>query len=491
MNHEDRDMRGPEKDPGYDPIWSFLQEELKDPDRLLGRRELKRGWRPDPYRIAGLATAVVLIVASVGLVTSLGTRPGDSTVVLPGIRITAGDGSAAQSTTLRARVDLLEGMTVVVRSGRKVILQHGDEVLRGDALENTPGSSVGIAYPGGLALVLDGEGRIEIREADPGGVHVRLSQGVLAARVPPRPASETRTTLRVEGENAELRVKGTVFTVRADRGRLTDAAVASGEVEVKRKEARATFRLGRQSKLDMRKWVVEAGTPDTSALGRLARITGGVEVQAATAAPEETDASAPRPPTVIERIQKALKAGNVEEAVKLVEKHGKGQKGASFNLLAGEAYRRAGRWSQAADAYLAGAKASEGKKAEKAMLRAADIQLRKLKKPIQAAKIIESYLARFPSGSHLDEGLYLGGVAHSKCGSYKRARGLFEKYLSKFPGRGQALQVHLALAKIKAVKMGDCAGASKHIKAVQSKAAGSVMAKEADKIAARCSGQNN
>ncbi|MBW2263760.1 MAG: hypothetical protein JRG91_17500, partial [Deltaproteobacteria bacterium] len=97
---------------------------------------------------------------------------------------------------------------------------------------------------------------------------------------------------------------------------------------------------------------------------------------------------------------------------------------------------------------------------------------------------IDEYLKIFPAGSHMDEGLYLGGVASSRSGSYKKARTMFEAYLAKYPKGTQAPQVHLTLAKLFVMKMSDCAGASKHIKAIKAKS--KVMAQEASKLESQC-----
>ena len=43
------------------------------------------------------------------------------------------------------------------RDGRQVMLSETDEVLEGDSLESEAGSAVGIAWPDGTALVIDGE----------------------------------------------------------------------------------------------------------------------------------------------------------------------------------------------------------------------------------------------------------------------------------------------------------------------------------------------
>jgi TolA-binding protein len=396
-------------------------------------------------------------------------------------RAAGGDEVASPGSAAVARVALAEGGPVLVRAGRRTILAETDEVRAGDTIEGPEGSAVGLSYADGTALVMEGEARLNVREADGSGIRVGLVYGTLAARVPP--GSREGAPLRVSGSNATLVVRGTVFTVSAERGHLTGAAVSEGTVEVRSRTDDRVVRVGRLERLDMRDWSVSEGRPDASALARLARITSGVEVPCAEEASGTGEQPGAKAPSVADRIRNALERGDVDAAVALADKHGS-VRSLAFLMAAAEAYRRAGRWSDATDAYLAGAGAGKGKMAEKAMLRAADITLRKLLEPKRAASIIDDYLARFPTGSHLDEGLYLGGMANTRSGNYKKARSQLETYLARYPGGAQVMQVHVTLAKIYAFKMSDCASASKHIAAVKSK--GKAMADEAAKIEARC-----
>ena len=61
------------RDPGSDPIWDFLREQMQDVS-ILERRDLKRGWRAAPLKIAGLAAALVVVSGSIGLLTAHGFR---------------------------------------------------------------------------------------------------------------------------------------------------------------------------------------------------------------------------------------------------------------------------------------------------------------------------------------------------------------------------------------------------------------------------------
>ncbi|MBW2262771.1 MAG: tetratricopeptide repeat protein [Deltaproteobacteria bacterium] len=478
-------MTPTDRNPGSDPIWDFLREQMQD-GSILERRDMKRRWKAAPLKIAGLATALVVISGSIGLLTAHGFREDRPQISGRTIEIAVMDEDLPGNREMTGRISLLEGSVVLARDGSRIILSEGDQIIDGDWVESSKGSAIGISFPNGLAVVLDGEGRLDIWQIHTRSVHVGLGGGVLAARVPPPENGEPRMSMRIEGSNASLIVRGTVFTVAARNGRLTDAAVSTGTVEVQRMGKGRVFRVTKTKALDMMTWSVADGEPDTHALGRLARITSGVVVPRGPAQTETIEEQVEHL-TLVAKIHRLLAAGDVEAALILVEKNGKAQKGASFLLAAGEAYRHAGMWSEAAQAYLDGAGAGQGKKAEKAMIRAADIYMRKLGKTQEASSVIDVYLKRFPDGRHLDEALYLGGVAQSKNGNYKRARNMFESYLVKFPTGSQAKRVHLSLAKILVVKMSDCSAAIFHIKAVQ--AGGGVLGAQAGKLALQCAGQ--
>lgn len=464
-------------EPERDPLLEFLRDELHAADPREAKGMTRRS-RPSVPRIASLAAVLLVVAGAVVLgITGIPGGRSDETVRV------AEKPSAPSLERVPARVALVEGRIVLHRGGRQVMLSETDSVLEGDSLESDSGSAVGIAYPDGTALVLDGEGRLNVRRADREEVRVGLVYGTLAARVPP--GSREDAPLRITGSNATLTVRGTVFSVRADGGRLTEAAVSAGTVEVRDDSTERTYRVAGTKRLDMGTWSLDDGTPDTSSMSRLARITDGVVVptpQVPSPGDEGQDSRALSP---AERIRNALESGDLDLALQLAAQHG-GSKSLSTNLAVAEAYRQAGHWSDAADAYLAAAGSGSGKRAEKAMLRAADITLRKLREPAKAASIIDTYLTRFPQGAHLDEGLYLGGVASMRSGGLKKARSLFESYLAKFPKGTQVTQVHLTLAKIYAIKMADCYDAEKHIEAVKKKAAGTPMAAEAEKIEAKC-----
>jgi outer membrane protein assembly factor BamD (BamD/ComL family) len=477
-------MNPTRRDPEIDPIWEFLREQMQD-EKVLERRDLRRGWRASPLKIAGLAAALVVVSGSIGLLTAHGFREERPQISGRTIEIAVMDETLPGNHEMTGRVSLLEGSVVLARDGRRVILSEGDQIVDGDWVESSKGSALGISFPNGLAVVLDGQGRLDIWQIHTRSVHVGLGGGVLAARVPPPQNGESVMSMRVEGSNASLTVRGTVFTVGARNGRLMDAAVSAGTVEVQRMGKGRVFRVSRTKALDMMTWSVDDGQPDAHALGRLARITSGVVVPRSPVQ-EETIEEQVEHLTLVAKIHRLLAAGDVEAALILVEKNGKAQKGASFLMAAGEAYRHAGMWSEAALAYLDGAEAGQGKKAEKAMIRAADIYMRKLGKAQEASKTIDAYLKRFPDGRHLDEALYLGGVAYSKSGNYKRARSMFESYLVRFPTGPQAKRVHLALAKILVLKMSDCSAATFHIKAVQ--AGGGVLGVQAGNLALKCAG---
>jgi hypothetical protein len=463
-----------------DPIWDFVREQMAREG--APEKSMRRSRRPSPVKITALA--VVLLVVGASVVIGL-NRSSMRVWPAQGTRVAGQDEIVAQRGAV-AGVALVEGKAYLVREGARTPLAVGEELGPGDVVETSTHGAAGMEYFAGPVVVVEGDARIGIQANTEEGVRVGLVRGVLAASVP----GGRGTGLRVVAENAEVRVTGTVFTARAERGRITEAAVASGTVEITSRATGKVTRVARSERLDVRTWTLEAGTPDEEALAHLARIAAISTGPAVQEPPDHDVADAPavqdRGPTIAERIREALDAGDVEEALRLVEEHGTGSGGPAFLMAAAETYRRAGRWQEAADLFLRAAEDSKGRNAEKALVRAAEIHLRKLGQPARAAEIAEGYIERFPVGHHLDDALYFGGIAHLKSGQPAKGRSLLERYLEVFPSGAQATKVHLALAKILVVNMNDCAAAAAHIDAVRTRAAGTPLADQAGKLAARC-----
>lgn len=435
-------------------------------------RWLHRKWRPSPAKIGALATSVVFVTAgavllAIGAREERGPRPAEEVAQVQ---------PAQPEEQSLGRVSFVEGSVVLVRAGEERELVVGDEILAGDRLETAPDGAVGLRTEGGSTVLLEAGGRLEVRPSH-AGARIHLVQGLVAIRA-------RHGELSVHGENAEVRGTSSLFTLRAEAGKLVSVAVSMGELRV-HGAGREPVRVARAEVIDLRTWTTSAGSPDARVLERLARLTGEA-VQEPVEEVGEEEVETGHGPSLEDRIEAALEAGDVQAALELVKKGG-GRQGPRFLLLAGDAYREAGMWSEAAAAYEDAAAASKGKQAERALLRAAGIHARKLGDPARAAAVVDGYLERFPAGSLLDEALYLGGVAHSKAGSQKKARALLERYVGEFPKGPQAVRVHLMLAKILALKLSDCAAATKHADAVIKKAPGSTMAKEAGKIRAHCS----
>jgi TolA-binding protein len=208
---------------------------------------------------------------------------------------------------------------------------------------------------------------------------------------------------------------------------------------------------------------VTTGGPDPAAIATLARLAGE--------APDGGEAA----------------AGGTEEAPSAAMRAAaRAGQGMEQHLEAGDAFRNQGLWEEAAAEYMAAAAAGKGKQAERALLRAAEIYHRKLGDLDAAGAAIDAYLERFPSGTLLAEALYMGGVVRAGKGDFEGAGALYARYLEAFPSGPQATRVHLALAKILAVKMKDCDSAASHIEAVLSAASGSKMAEQAQKLASHC-----
>jgi len=475
-------MKDNKEDRVPDPIGEYLGRRLATTDEP-DPGKVEPAWRASATKIAAWCLAAVLVPA----VAILATMGGDE------------GGGRAQRSAGRPQPPpgrLVVGSIVMVRG--EVTLLHGreagaprigDDVHESDVIETGEDASIGLDLTSGPSLVLMARARASVVRRTDGEVTVALERGVIAADTS-RPGA--RGGLRIEGLNADVVARGAVFTVAASGGVLEMMGVAAGEVAVLSRTGRKDVRIAKSSQLDMRTWTASAGEIHADALERLAQITSppapvepldAPDAQVATDAPALQDAAAP---SLAQAMEGALDKGDADLAIELVEKEGKGHLDPELLLLSGDAYRQAGRWSEAVDAYLAAAHATSGKKAEKALLKAAEIRSRKLDDAAGAAGIIDEYLARFPAGIYLDEALYLGGTVQAKLGEFEKARDLFETYLETFPKGTQAVRVHLTLAKILATRLSDCPRAMVHVEAIQGMVTGPAVSKEAEKVAMIC-----
>jgi hypothetical protein len=472
----ERDGNRQQDPPRKDPIWDLLAERMERDD--VPEKLLRRPRRPSAPKIAALGLALVIVSAA--LVLGLG-REGRR--MWPASEV---DGQRAagladeDAVTAVGHVALVSGQAFLVREETRRPLIEGEDVRPGDAVE-TPGSgAAGITCFSGPALVVQDGARLVLAGRSEHGMHVELDRGELAAHVP----AGTGTGLRVSAGNAEVRVRGTLFTVRAEAGQITRATVVQGEIDVVRTGSREATRVSRSQSLDLGSWTVAEGGVEPSALAHLETIADFslTPVVEDPATPEAAGAER----SLTERIRQALDDGDIDRALALVEGHGTATGTTDFLLAAAETYRRAGRFEEAAALFLDVAATSQGRKAEKALIRAAELHLRKLGDPARAAEIAESYLARFPQGHHLADAFYLGGIACIKSGKPARGRTLLESYLAAFPQGAEATRVHLALARILVLDVKNCAAAASHIEAVRARAAGTPLAVQADKLASIC-----
>jgi TolA-binding protein len=472
-------MNDQRRDP--DPIGEFLAGQLRDASPQT-ESWMKRGFVPAPAKIASIVILVALL--AVGTVIGVG--------VLPGAREQGG--RAAPPPSLQAVGTTIEMCPTVfsgeprIEGGDKVYstrerLGPGDEVVTGEA------GAIGLDFDGDLTIVLQGDGHLVIDRVDGAEVLATLHRGVIAVRLPEDPHG---TTLVLRSGTTVIRGHGAVYAAEARGSRMIVAAVSQGEVEVESTRSSGSIRVGAGQKLTVEDWRLEQGAAPPGVLERLAMMRTDVEVpQDAVTSPIDEDASAagdapPSPPSLTEQIQAALDAGDLDEALRLVQAKPDGQGGAKFNSLAGEVYRRSSMWKEASAAYLAAAEKGNGKQAEMALIRAAEIQLRKLGDAKAASDIIETYLGRFPTGAMLDEALFLGGVIKTKTGEVDRAIELFAAHLKRYPGSPQSARVHLMLAKLLAVKKSDCAQASAHIQVVLKASSSGSLADDARALASKC-----
>ncbi len=515
---------------GRDPIGEYLGEKLRDvrepfPEQAAPVR------RRSLAKIAGLAAAGLLVVAGGAWVVSglLASAKGaaDSRITggtdqgeVQGRPSTGQDEAGAEV----GRVVLVHGSVGLLRGHTRSTAAAGDALREGDAVVTADDSAAGLSLTASASraslVVLGGSSRMRVAVASHASVPtpapvssntptVVLEQGNLAASVSQGDTGGGGP--RFETSSAVVTCRDAVLALEAGReGALVGVSVAEGEATVLRKQDGKAFRVGRGWSLDGRTWSLAPGEPEERIIARLEALValerafededdgdggtsagGGGSATAAGAGGAKHDG-------LVARIRQALADGDVDLAIDLVEIEGAGRKDAAFLVAAADAYREAGKWKSAADTYVSAAGGTDGKEAERVLLRAAEIKLRKLGDAAGAVAVIEEYLERFPAGVYLDEGLYLAAAIRSKLGDKARARESYEAYLAKFPDGVQAVKAHVALAQILAGGGGggggaggkgkDCAGAMAHVAAAAGggKAVGPALAAEIAKVEAVC-----
>jgi len=412
--------------------------------------------RPSPTKIVALSTAALIILAAASI-PLLHSGEIEHKQVLPAPPPHVASPSAPEPIGL---IVLVDGIVKLDRRGSEIVPTAGDTVMTDDAIETGQASYAGISLDA-LLVVLGPESRLLARE------HTLLETGTLGARL---------SDSRLDFENAAVSGRDALLTLEASGSSLQRLSVAEGEVLVTRKPGTRIYRVTRGRVLDARTWSLSPSSADDEILSRLASL------EPAVPAPPSPS---PRPDGLVRDIRKALAAGDLELALDLVEIEGKGRSDTDFLIAAADVYREAGKWSSAAELYTSASRAATGEEAERVLLRAAEIRLRKLDDPSTAAAILSDYLSRFPSGVYLDECLYLAAVVHSKLGDLSTSRSFYERYLDLYPSGVQATRIHVALAQILAKT--DCPAALAHVEAARSKSQGPAVESELSNVESICS----
>ncbi len=453
----------------HDHIGDYLQEMLeRTPVTPLPRR------RVSIIRVTALALALALVAGAVLLVVDRTRRasgqPPESTTVIAG-RIA----SPPAGVPRMGRLVLVTIGTTLVRNGTGREPEPGQALLAGDVLETGEGAYAGIELGTIHTLVLGPQSRLVLDVPAPPGVH--LARGALAVQTAHDPQ------LVIHAPNARVTGEASVYTVEAHDDSIQRIAVVDGSAKVVRARDGRTFELPRAMAMDTHLWSPTPGIPDSAIVGRLDALTPPGD-------DEPPVAMLPPPPhrhdDLVARIRKALANDDVSLAVGLVETEGSGRKDAPFLLAAADAYKQASQWTEAAGQYMAASAGAEGKEAERALLRAAQIHLKQLGDPARAAEIIDEYLIRFPEGAYLDEALYLAAIIQVRLGDHARARNLYEEYLDHYPDGVQAVRAHVALAKLYAFSLSDCPAAMAHASAIGPKSNGPAMEAELSKVESAC-----
>jgi tetratricopeptide (TPR) repeat protein len=279
--------------------------------------------------------------------------------------------------------------------------------------------------------------------------------------------------------------------LEAHDGLLQRVAVVEGAASVLRLADDVAFRVTRAKALETHGWTIAAGLADRDLVDKLDAVTalvlGPPEDPAVETDAINSSTGGQHKPSLVKRIRKALADDDVGLALDLVENEGAGFKDAEYLLAAADAYKQASQWTEAAQQYLAAYESANGKEAERALLRAAQIHLKNLGDPANAAALLDEYFERFPAGAYLDEAIYLAAVIQVRLGDDDQARSYYDEYLTLYPDGPQAVRVHIALARILALRFSDCPAALAHAAAAQSMAKGPEVEKQLAKVVTTCS----
>jgi PEGA domain-containing protein/FecR-like protein/tetratricopeptide repeat protein len=399
--------------------------------------------------------------------------------VAPSSRVVAtwaGARVAVEGGPTGARVQLSESRAML----RKLKLERGRVVLDVEPL--APGAELAVQTNDSRVTV---HGTRFLVEASPGGTSVAVDRG--RVRVAGARTLDVAAGLQIIAGSAQTMPLGVDFAARLAAldgamasgptesldvfANVADAAVSIDGVEYGRAplslalapgahtvHVRAEGRLPVEERVE-----IAAGTP-TLFHAELPELPSVEEPEAQPAVPSRPGAS-----ELLSRARADVLAGAYDHAIaRLVElEHGPASKLqlARAALLQAQAERLARRPERALPLLQATA-AGDGPEAEQAQFLLAQTLGRDLHDPERAAAAYEASERRFARGIFTEEAALRRGEALLAAGDTREGVEALERYLRQYPTAPHVDDAHLSIASARRDRLGDCAGAVPHLRAV-------------------------
>lgn len=392
----------------------------------------------------------------------------------------AGARLAVEGGPVGARVELAESRVSLrqlkLERGRVVLdvepLAHGAElaVVTADARVTVHGTRFLVeASPGGTSVAVD-RGRVRVvgngRTVD---VAAGLQLQAGAAATTPLTLDEAARLRALESPMALGPTE--TLDVFAD---VADAQVAVDGVEYGRApvsvalppgthvvRVRAANRLPVEERVE-----VVAGTPTLfhAELPELASVE-----EPPSAAPAPSPSSGPTARELLARARADVLAGAYDRAISRLSDFKQSRPSpvqqARASLLEAQAERLARRPERAVPLLFEVAHGS-GSEAEQAQFLLAQTLGRDLRDPVRAASAYAESERRFPHGIFAEESAFRRGEALLAAGDTAAGIEALERYLRQYPSAPHADDAHLYIASARRDRLGDCAGAVPHLRAV-------------------------
>jgi hypothetical protein len=401
--------------------------------------------------------------------------PGGVLSLQPGARVLARWGAARVAVLggdKGARVRLEESRP----EARTIRLDRGRVELDVDPLG--AGQTVAVVTPDARVTV---HGTIFLVDVTSRGTHVAVDRGVVRVERGGK-IIELRegTHLDPEGTAATPRTKDQpgAFTGFENAPAMTEVPPETLDVQADAPNATVTVDSVLQGAAPL-SIAVTAGSHRVRVIapGRLP-VEETIEVVTGSPALLRAELPLPPPEPAVPRTQPALvlkqaradvMAGNYKKAIERLEslRHHKleATDAARAALLEAEA-QRLGHKPQLAVPLLEKVAKSSGPEAEQAQLLLGQTLARDLFDPRRAARAFAESQRRFPKGIFREESAYRLGESLLAAGETREGVEALERYLAEFPRASHADDAHMLVAAARRDRLGDCAGAVPHLRAV-------------------------